>query len=49
MLGIGAHTFYNYVFSEPTKAINIAAEFIVNLMNLNIYLLKILKGGAIKL
>ena len=28
MLGIGAHTFYNYVFSEPTKAINIASEFI---------------------
>ena len=28
MFGIGVYTFYNYVFSEPTKVINIASEFI---------------------
>ena len=28
MLGIGVYAFYNYVFSEPTKAINISSEFI---------------------
>jgi len=28
MLGIGSYTFYNYVFSAPTKASDIAPEYI---------------------